>query len=668
MKRRFKLEGILTLRDDIPVSRQKEIAAKLDLPDNEENQKDLMFMSAILVSTGTNKNGAHFLGSELVKARKTIAQKPLNIEHQERAIIGHITEWLFMDQSGKILDDEALFKSIVATEKSKLSEDQIKANTESLDGTDMDIGIICAVYKDRFPEVAEDIELGRYKVSMECYYESFDVKVGDFVLPRDMAKAADLSEMSKNNIDPSLIPQIRNVASGKSLGNIMVSRVLRDIHFCGVGVVENPANVRSLILEAAKKLKKKASESEASQRMVASIDLDSVKEELEAPTPVKVEVAEKELQDCFVVIKQGKIVSQWNDLEAAQQSAAELTFKLQHLRESVNSEEAGFSWGLGEESTSAEGVCVAQVFGRFSPENKSKENSNLYEVVDGVAETCSETMTSNKICKVVGGIEVCNVESSCCSSCEEGEECCSSKEESLSQSDPRVDTREEVVKQKIDAPLQNDGITKPDSLPVSTDEKPGLEDIPVASGEDEDNTAMATEAPSPAPSKKVDPIKIPKAPTPTPKAERASLQPEQFGLRQSRKFPIHTSDRVLANMDFFKHTRERLDDLESKEFFSNLIKMAMKMGLNTEDFEMSVEDLEFKDGEDYDSKFGVPRLKKFPLDTREQVISAMSRFTRLSMDLSEMEKEGLYINILRAAAKLGINADSFRERVKNLKK
>lgn len=651
MKRKFKLEGILTLRDDLSSSRKKEIAAKLDLPDNEDNQKDLMFMSAILVSTGTNKNGAHFLGSELIKARKTIAQKPLNIEHQERAIIGHISEWLYMDQSGKILDDEELYKSVVNTEGSEHhDEGKMKENCEKLDAMDMDIGIICAVYKDRFPEVAEDIEMGRYKVSMECYYESFDVKVGDFILPRDMAKDADLSEMSKNNIDPSLIPQIRSVASGKSLGNIMVSRVLRDIHFCGVGIVENPANVRSLILEAAKKLKNKVSAVGVTDRMVASIDLEDVQEDL---WKIKLEVSEMSINDSYAVMKGNNVIAIFDTVEEAKTLAAELVFKEAHLNPDKNWDE--------------ESVLIAEVFGSFSPSGKFEESTCTYEVADGIVEVSSEVMASTKICKIIDGKTVCEDEKSCCSSCQEGGECCSSKEESLSQSDPRVDTREEVVKQKIDAPLENDGVTMPDKLPVDTDEKPRVHSIPVADPEDEEDTAIAA-APSPAPSAKVNPIRIPKAPAPTPKQERASLANDQFGLRSSRKFPIHTSDRILANMDFFTHTKVKLEAKEAKEFFNNLVKAALKMGIDTTEFEKSQDDQEFKDGEDYSSKFGVPRLKKFPLDNKEQVISAMSRFTRLSMELSEMEREGLYINILRAAARLGINTDSFRERVKNSKK
>jgi hypothetical protein len=168
MKGKFRLEGILTPRTDLNLLQEKEIAAKLNLPENDVNKRDLMFMSAILVSTGTNKNGAHFLGSELIKARRTIAQKPLNLEHQEQSIIGHITEWLFMDHSGKVLDDEEMYNSLAAC---KDDHKAMTAKLQKYDEMDMDIGIICAVYRDRFPEIAEDIELGRYKVSMECYYE-----------------------------------------------------------------------------------------------------------------------------------------------------------------------------------------------------------------------------------------------------------------------------------------------------------------------------------------------------------------------------------------------------------------------------------------------------------------------------------------------------------------
>ena len=86
-KNRIVLEAVLTPRDLTNVQK-KEYASKLELPEND--QDDLLFMSAILVSTGTNKNGATFLGSELIKAKDTIALKPLDIEHEEDKIIGHI--------------------------------------------------------------------------------------------------------------------------------------------------------------------------------------------------------------------------------------------------------------------------------------------------------------------------------------------------------------------------------------------------------------------------------------------------------------------------------------------------------------------------------------------------------------------------------------------------
>jgi hypothetical protein len=617
MKGKFRLEGILTPRTDLNLLQEKEIAAKLNLPENDVNKRDLMFMSAILVSTGTNKNGAHFLGSELIKARRTIAQKPLNLEHQEQSIIGHITEWLFMDHSGKVLDDEEMYNSLAAC---KDDHKAMTAKLQKYDEMDMDIGIICAVYRDRFPEIAEDIELGRYKVSMECYYEGFDVKVGDFILPRSLAESASSMDITEKGIDLTLLPEIRAVASGKSLGNIMVSRVLRAIHFCGAGVVENPANVRSHILEAAKQLKQKAESIKSEERLVASIDIENL-DHKDFREDTKVEIAEN-VCTLYGVIQDGKLMSTWDNVEEAKKSAAEVAFRTFKIgkREVFDGNPLSslssvrYDWGLEDSSSCSSGIYVIEVFGQFAPSDEVESCSYIYSVTDGVAESSVQLMKNTKICRVI------------------------------EPSSPAKDSDED--QSETDSSEANDPIQTPAEEESKEEEK--AQEIKTIT------------APPAFPSKKVYPIKVPKAPAQTSKKERAALKDDQFGLRKSRKFPIHTADRVTANMEFFPHIRKKLTEAEQKEFFTNLVKAGIRLGVDTLEFEEATRGLEFKD---YSSTYGLPRLKKFPLDNRQQVISAMSRFTRLTLEVSDTEREGLYINILRAAHKMGINTEDFRKRV-----
>jgi hypothetical protein len=236
MDNKILIEAPLVLRK-LPESARKEIASKLDLPENTQN--DLLFMSAILVSTGTNKNGATFLGSELIKARGTVTQKAIDIEHDEKKVIGHITSSMYLDFQGKTVDDSSLYSKLEAA-----SGKEKAALTASLDSMNMDIGIVCIVYRDRFPSIAKEIEAGKWKVSMECYYDDYDLKVGNLIVPRDNAAHFATLDKKVNN-------DIKLVQAGKSFEAGTVSRVLRGIRFCGVGIVKNPANNRSLILEAA---------------------------------------------------------------------------------------------------------------------------------------------------------------------------------------------------------------------------------------------------------------------------------------------------------------------------------------------------------------------------------------------------------------------------------
>lgn len=225
---KFYLTGKTKIRTETKELVEK-AAALLHPPD--DKQVHLMYMSSILVSTGTNLNNAHFLPSELLKAEGTIVNKALDVEHSESEIIGHQIERVYRKKSGEALDLVELS-----------SED-----TAVLESRDFDIEILSIVYRDRFPELSEEIAKGEWDVSMECYYKDFDVKVGDLIIPRAAAEAVGI-----NVLDSSIYGKSAKVFSkGKELAEGTLVRVLRDICFSGCGIVKNPANVDSIILEAA---------------------------------------------------------------------------------------------------------------------------------------------------------------------------------------------------------------------------------------------------------------------------------------------------------------------------------------------------------------------------------------------------------------------------------
>ena len=225
------LEADIKLREE--TAARKEKASKvIDLPAEDKKQPDLQYFSAIFVSSGENLNHAYFLGSELVQAEGTIVNKALDVEHSEDEIIGHIYERAFMDKEGKPLDMTEL----------------ASRETASLDGQEMHVAIAGIIYKNRFPNIADEVAAGKWKVSMECYYQNYDVKIGDLMLAPKDAEALGLA-----TADDKILGRFAKVLkNGKEIAEGEIARVLRGICFSGCGIVKNPANPPSVILETAK--------------------------------------------------------------------------------------------------------------------------------------------------------------------------------------------------------------------------------------------------------------------------------------------------------------------------------------------------------------------------------------------------------------------------------
>ncbi len=95
------VEAPITVEQEVAKS-VMEKASVLAFPD--EKQGDLQYIRSILVSAGTNKNGAHFLPSEMMKAHNTVVNKAIDVEHSEEKIIGHIYDCAFLHKDGSQFD------------------------------------------------------------------------------------------------------------------------------------------------------------------------------------------------------------------------------------------------------------------------------------------------------------------------------------------------------------------------------------------------------------------------------------------------------------------------------------------------------------------------------------------------------------------------------------
>jgi hypothetical protein len=223
----IKLEADIKIDEETPELR-KMMASVIAFPENKT--PDLMFFSGIFVSSGENLNHAYFMPSEMVKAANTISNKAIDIEHEESSIVGHIFSSKFIDRDGAELDLKKL---------TSMNEDQLNV-------MELDIIIGGILYRSRFPELSKEISKGEWKLSMETYFQDYDIKIGEVVMSRKEAEALGYA----NEIIGKLAKILKK---GKEIAKGEVSRVLRDLLFSGCGVVKNPANPRSIILETAKK-------------------------------------------------------------------------------------------------------------------------------------------------------------------------------------------------------------------------------------------------------------------------------------------------------------------------------------------------------------------------------------------------------------------------------
>lgn len=250
-KKKLYLEAEIKLEKETKALREA-ASSVIELPKKSEKQPDLLYFSAIFVSTGENLNHAYFMPSELVKAEGTIVNKALDVEHKEEDIIGHIYAREFMTSDGK----KVTIEELASMEKA------------SLDKSEFHIAIAGIVYKNRFPNIAQEISDNKWKVSMEAYYMDYDIKVGDLIVSRQEAEALGLA----SDIKTSLGRLTKVLKKGKEIAEGALTRVLRGIVFSGCGIVQTPANPPSVILETAKNTNVDKEEADMDKTIILDYD------------------------------------------------------------------------------------------------------------------------------------------------------------------------------------------------------------------------------------------------------------------------------------------------------------------------------------------------------------------------------------------------------------
>ena len=191
-----------------------------------KDQPDLIHRYAILASVGWNGNDDVFDGAELWQAKSTPVDKQVNFMHNEMNIIGHMTEAFGLDENGSLLDS--------SLDASKLP-------------SRFDIGVGFVLYtlwenEERaalVSKVVGEIDSGNWFVSMECRFPDFDYAVID--------KDGHAKTIARNESTSFLSKHLRAYGGAGQYQDYKVGRLLKGLFFSGKGIVDNPANKRSII-------------------------------------------------------------------------------------------------------------------------------------------------------------------------------------------------------------------------------------------------------------------------------------------------------------------------------------------------------------------------------------------------------------------------------------
>ncbi len=208
---------------------QSEAVKKIIAGKSNPDQIDLYYLESVLVSTGWNKNDDVFTAEATWDARSTPEDKQFNFMHNENDIIGHITDAYVLDKEGK-----------------KVSADQ--------DESPMDFDIIteAVLYnswtdpenRERMSNIIAEIEEGKWFVSMECLFSDFAYALVD---PKGIGHV-----LPRNEDSAFLTKHLRAYGGEGKYEGYTIGRALKNISFSGKGLVSNPANPRSIILEKSK--------------------------------------------------------------------------------------------------------------------------------------------------------------------------------------------------------------------------------------------------------------------------------------------------------------------------------------------------------------------------------------------------------------------------------
>jgi predicted nucleic acid-binding Zn-ribbon protein len=194
--------------------------------------EDLYPTKSILVSTNWNKNDDVFDRFEVWQARHTPINKPTNLEHDEKQLVGHITDNWAIDTKGTIIPDSTI--------AANLPDEYHLCNAAVIYRQWEDPELVS-----RTDKLISQIEAGDKFVSMECLFAGFDYAI---VGPDGKSYT-----VARNNESSFLTKHLKAYGGTGEFEGHKVGRLLRQLLFSGKGYVDHPANENSVIFNDATK-------------------------------------------------------------------------------------------------------------------------------------------------------------------------------------------------------------------------------------------------------------------------------------------------------------------------------------------------------------------------------------------------------------------------------
>lgn len=216
---------------EVEISEVKNIKA---IAEAKDGQMDLYYVKSILASVGWNKNDDVFDPMEMWKAKSSPIDKQFNYMHDEKDIIGHITSCYSADAAGNILPD---FNDM----------SQVPSAFDIVTGSVLYTSWSDPKLKDRMKKIIADIDSGKtWHVSMECLFPAFDYAM--------ISSNGEQKVVRREESSAFLTKHLRAYGGKGEYDGYKVGRLLRNFSFSGVGLVEKPANPRSIILNNQKSI------------------------------------------------------------------------------------------------------------------------------------------------------------------------------------------------------------------------------------------------------------------------------------------------------------------------------------------------------------------------------------------------------------------------------